>query len=110
MFQSASIQNISPLRLSFTGSLRVIRRAIPEFQRQINNEIDINIYYSWVISEILDLEIPLPQHRSNPRVLKKARSKFKSKKRSDRNNSTPRQKLSFKIYAKGKLNTYRTIQ
>jgi len=100
MFQSASIKNISPLRLSFTGSLRVIRRAIPEFQRQINNELDIDIYYSWVISEILDLEIPLPQHRSNPRVVKKARSKFKSKKRSDKNNSTPRQKLSFEIFRK----------
>jgi hypothetical protein len=74
--------------------------AIPEFQRQINNQLDINIYYSWLISEILDLEIPLPQHRSNPRVVKKARSKFKSKKRSHRSNGTLRQQLSFQILRK----------
>ena len=100
MFQSAALKNISPLRLSFTGSLRVLRRAIPEFQRQINNQLDINIYYSWLISEILDLEIPLPQHRSNPRVVKKARSKFKSKKRSHRSNGTLQQQLSFQILRK----------
>lgn len=100
MFQSAAIKNISPLRLSFTSTLRVIRRAIPEFQRQMDNELNINIYYSWLISEILDLEIPLPQHRSNPRVVKKTRSKFKSKKRSHRNNGTPRQQLSFQISSK----------
>ncbi len=97
MFQSATLKNISPLRLSFVGSLRVIRRAIPEFQRQIDTKADINIYYSWLIAEISDLEISLRQHRSNPRVVKKARSKFKSKKRSHRNNCTPRQQLSFQI-------------
>ncbi|MHC5748419.1 MAG: IS4 family transposase [Nostoc sp.] len=98
MFQSATLKHISPLKLSFVGSLRVIRRAIPEFQRQINNQLDINTYYSWLIAEISDLEIPLRQHRSNPRVVKKPRSKFKSKKRSHRNNGSPRQKLSFQIF------------
>ncbi len=33
MFQAASEANIAPLRLSFTGTLRVVRRAIPKFQR-----------------------------------------------------------------------------
>jgi hypothetical protein len=33
MFQTASEAQIAPLRLSFTGTLRVIRRAIPKFQR-----------------------------------------------------------------------------
>lgn len=32
MFQVASEANIAPLRLSFTGTLRVVRRAIPKFQ------------------------------------------------------------------------------
>jgi hypothetical protein len=61
-------------------------------------ELDINIYFSWLISEILDQKISPPQHRSNPRVVKKTRSKFKSKKRCHRNNSTPRQQLSFLIF------------
>lgn len=97
MFQSATIAGISPLRLSFTGSLRVIRRAIPQFQQNIDNSTNLNIYFSWLITEILDLEIPHPQGRTNPRVVKKTRSKFKSKKRSHRNNGTPRQQLSFII-------------
>ena len=33
MFQAATEANVAPLRLSFTGTLRVIRRAIPKFQR-----------------------------------------------------------------------------
>lgn len=33
IFQAASNANVSPLRLSFTGTLRVVRRAIPKFQR-----------------------------------------------------------------------------
>lgn len=33
IFQAASSADISPLRLSFTGTLRVVRRALPKFQR-----------------------------------------------------------------------------
>ncbi len=33
IFQAAWGAEISPLRLSFTGTLRVIRRALPKFQR-----------------------------------------------------------------------------
>jgi hypothetical protein len=33
MFEVAEEAEISPLRLSFTGTLNVIRRAIPKFQR-----------------------------------------------------------------------------
>jgi len=33
IFQATSKASISPLRLSFTGTLRVIRRALPKFQR-----------------------------------------------------------------------------
>jgi hypothetical protein len=33
IFHAATEANVAPLRLSFTGTLRVIRRAIPKFQR-----------------------------------------------------------------------------
>ena len=33
IIQAASSAGVSPLRLSFTGTLRVIRRALPKFQR-----------------------------------------------------------------------------
>ncbi len=100
MFQSATVAGISPLRLSFTGSLQVLKRAVPEFQK-IENKADLelaNIYYSWLIWEIRDLEIPPPQQRSNPRVVKKTRCKFKSKKRHHRGNGTIKQQLSFKVF------------
>ncbi|RUT08876.1 hypothetical protein DSM106972_009290 [Dulcicalothrix desertica PCC 7102] len=100
MFQSATVAGISPLRLSFTGSLQVLKRAVPEFQK-IKNKTDlelVDIYYSWLIWEISDLEIPPPQQRSNPRVVKKTRCKFKSKKRHHRGNGTTKQQLSFKVF------------
>ncbi len=39
MFQAASTAEVSPLRLSFTGTLRVIRRALPKFQRLQTEEL-----------------------------------------------------------------------
>jgi hypothetical protein len=39
MFQAATTAGVPPLRLSFTGTLRVIRRAIPKFQRQEPEEL-----------------------------------------------------------------------
>ncbi len=33
MFQAATSAEVPPLRLGFTGTLRVIRRALPKFQR-----------------------------------------------------------------------------
>jgi hypothetical protein len=98
MFQSATIAGISPLRLSFTGSLRVIRRAIGQFQQNRDTSDNLNLYFSWLLEEILALEIPPPQNRTNPRVVKKTRSKHKSKKRCHRNNQTLRQQLSFLIF------------
>lgn len=96
MFKSATETGISPLRLSFTGSMRVIRRAIPQFQQA--PLLEIQVVFSWLIKEISDQKIPVPQNRVNPRVVKKSRSKFKSRKRCHRGNGTPRQQLSFLIF------------
>lgn len=41
MFQTASQADMAPLRLSFTGTLRVIRRAIPKFQRLQPEELPL---------------------------------------------------------------------
>jgi hypothetical protein len=68
----------------------VIRLAIPKFQRQIHTLGYINLYYCWLMAEISDVETPLRQQRSNPRVVNKERSKFNTKKHSHRNNCTPR--------------------
>ena len=41
MFQAAKEANIAPLRLTFTGTLRVIRRALPKFQRLQSEELPL---------------------------------------------------------------------
>jgi hypothetical protein len=41
MLQSAIAADVPPLRLSFTGTLRVIRRAIPKFQRLQQEELPL---------------------------------------------------------------------
>lgn len=47
--------------------------------------------------EIWDEQIPERQGRSNPRVVKKSRSKFPSKKPVHRGTGTQREKLNFSI-------------
>ena len=39
MFQAAEIAEISPLRIGFTGTLNVIRRAIPHFQSATTSQL-----------------------------------------------------------------------
>ena len=89
------------MRLGFTGSLRVLRRAVPLFQREsvLGSECDVisTLFVSWLMEEILEQEIPPRQGRTNPRVVKKPRSKFLSRKRSHRGHGTQIQPLTFAI-------------
>jgi hypothetical protein len=87
MFDAATEKGVSPLRISFTGSLKVIRRAVPLCQENPEPELDLH-YYSWILAEISDLIIPARQNRSNPRVVKKPRSKFNSAKPKHRGQGT----------------------
>ena len=41
MFQAATSAGVPPLRLSFTATLRVIRRALPKFQRLKTDELPL---------------------------------------------------------------------
>ena len=78
MFQVADHAQISPLRLGNTCTLNVVRRAVPKFQRLQPEEIPF--FSRLLVREILDEQIPPPEGRSNPRVVKKTRAKFPSKK------------------------------
>ena len=96
MFSAATEKGVSPLRISFTGSLKVIRRAVPLSQKNTEPELD-PYYYSWILAEIGDLIIPPRQNRSNPRVVKKPRSKFNSAKPKHRGRGTEIKTLNFQI-------------
>lgn len=95
MFKASTEGNISPLLLGFTGTLRVVRRAVPLFQEVTTPNLPL--FVSWLIEEILEQEIPPRQGRTNPRVVKKPRSKFSSRKRSHRGHGTQFQPLTFAI-------------
>jgi hypothetical protein len=95
MFRAAETSGISPLKLGFTGTLKVIRRAIPIFQQAAPEEM--NLFMSWLIAEILDNQLPLREGRINPRVVKKPRSKFKTAKPEHRGQGTKLQRLDFRV-------------
>lgn len=96
MFDAATEKGVSPLRISFTGSLKVIRRAVPLCQENQEPELDPH-YYSWIKAEIGDLIIPPRTHRSNPRVVKKPRSKFNSAKPKHRGQGTIMKNIHYQI-------------
>ncbi|MBW4640466.1 MAG: hypothetical protein KME05_20000 [Gloeocapsa sp. UFS-A4-WI-NPMV-4B04] len=95
MFHAAKQAGISPLLLGFTGTLKVIRRAIPDFQDISLSQLPF--FFTRLIMEILDEKIPPRQGRSNPRVVKKPRSKFPSKKPIHQGTGTHQQLLTFSI-------------
>jgi hypothetical protein len=95
IFQASTTTEQSPLRFSFTGSLRILRRAISCFQQALPSSLPY--FFSWLISEISEQIIPPRQGRTNPRVIKKPRSKFKGKKSLHRTGFTQLQPLTFAV-------------
>ncbi len=96
MFQAAQRAGISPLRIGFTGTLNVIRRAIPNCQNIEESQLS-PFFFQGLSRDILDEKSPKRQGRNNPRVVKKPRSKFLSKKPFHRGTGTQQQHLHFSI-------------
>lgn len=63
----------------------------------ICDNISTPFFLTWLLREICDEQIPARQGRSNPRVIKKTRSKFPAKKPFHRGTGTQRQSLNFSI-------------
>ena len=80
MFQVAQQAQISPLRLGFTGTLKVKRLSCAQVSEAPARGVPF--FWTWLVLEILDEQIPEPEGRNNPRVIKKRVSKFPSKTRS----------------------------
>ena len=57
----------------------------------------ISFFFTWLVKEILDEQIPEPEGRSNPRVVKKTRAKFPSKKPLHRGQTAKLETLTFSI-------------
>lgn len=69
MANAAAEVGISPLKLGFTASVRVICRAVRKFQGLFTEQFENG--FEWLMSELLDEELPERVKRYCPRVVKK---------------------------------------
>jgi Transposase DDE domain/Insertion element 4 transposase N-terminal len=79
MYQAANSNNAeqsNPLRLSFTGTLKILRCRLPEFPRGRQQQ---RRWWEELIEEIAQETIPSRRNRINPRVIKQKMSKWKKK-------------------------------
>ena len=74
MHEAAQQNRLDPDRLSFTNSLRIIRRKVDKFQIAKPNRR--HALYGHMLKEIAREQLPPRDNRSNPRVVKRKMSKF----------------------------------
>ena len=73
MFEAAERAGVSPLRISFTGAMKVLRCRLPDAPR---GRPGIARWYEDLIDEISEEVLPPRRNRINPRVIKKTQSKW----------------------------------
>jgi len=76
MFEAAQTVPISPLRLSFTGTLKILRCRLPECPR---GEAGRRRWWGNLLEEIAEETIPPRRDRVNPRVIKRKMSNWLKK-------------------------------
>lgn len=74
MVEAAAKYDLDPDRLSFTGALQVISRAIPRMQAA-RTEL-LPVFYDFMLDEIASQLNPPRRSRINPRVIKQKMSSF----------------------------------
>lgn len=77
MTEAASKWELDPDRLSFTGALQVISRAIPRMQAAKTDLLPA--FFDMMLDEIASQLNPPRRYRINPRVIKQKMSNFKCK-------------------------------
>ena len=87
MFEAANRQQLPPRRISFTGTLKILRSRLSECPP---SRAGRERWYNAVLAEIAEETLPVRDHRINPRVIKRKMSKWAKKKPDDRNYPQPR--------------------
>lgn len=77
MHEAAQQANLDPDRLSFVGAIKVLQKAVPEFQMTAPEQLPA--LYQRLLRDIARKRLPLRRLRSNPRVVKRKMSNFKLK-------------------------------
>jgi hypothetical protein len=76
MVEAARAVSTDVDRVSFSGAIRIIRCRLPEL-----THTPPSTWYTQLVSEVAREIIELRRNRTNPRVLRQSRSKWKSKKK-----------------------------
>jgi hypothetical protein len=74
MVDAAATVSLAPTRMSFVESLRLIREALPDFQRTA--PADHRSIYQALLADIAAVALPPRANRINPRVVKQKMSNF----------------------------------
>jgi len=86
MAQAAAKIDIAPRRISFTGTLKILRCRLPECPRSGKG---VQKWYERLLEEIADEVLPERRCRINPRVIKRKLSKWPKKRIEHRNRPQP---------------------
>jgi hypothetical protein len=86
MFEAAKIADVSPLRISFTGTLKILRCRLPECPEDDEGR---ELWWDRLLAEISEETIPPRRNRINPRVIRRQQSKWPKKRAKHRNPSQP---------------------
>jgi hypothetical protein len=76
MSEAAAANNLPPRRLSFTGTLKVLRCRLPEVPK---SEPSLQRWYEQLLAEIAEEVLPERRNRINPRVIKRKMSNWRKK-------------------------------
>ncbi len=94
MLQAAQQHDLDPDRLSFTHAVQVLTLVLPDFQRA--QPAEWPWLQQWLLQELGTVVLPERHLRSNPRVVKRRASKFKSKKPNAPPTPQPAKDLTFR--------------
>lgn len=86
MFEAATQNDLPPRRISFTGTLKILRCRLPECQ---GNARDRRRWYERLLAEIAEEVLPERRDRVNPRVIKRKMSKWAKKRPHHRHHPQP---------------------
>jgi Transposase DDE domain/Insertion element 4 transposase N-terminal len=89
MFEAASEQGLDPRRLSFTGTLKILRCRLPEVPKSAKDKAGLRRWWQDLVAEVGEEVLPARRNRSNPRVIKCKMSKWPKKRPHHRNPPQP---------------------
>jgi len=88
MSEAAAANDLPPRRLSFTGTLKVLRCRLPEVPK---SRPGIQRWYDNLLAEIAEEVLPKRRNRINPRVIKRKMSNWRKKRPEHRRYPQPSQ-------------------